>query len=183
MKVYINKDLTAFEKVEHDIAVYQGSKNSASIFIYFHKYFGNASYPVISFQLPNGRKIGALLPDQLPESSGYNESGYAQCYQYKFGTSDLLVTGVATATITIVTTDGKEDPTILKKNVVGSFNFKMVQTASAGDYDITYSDGTPEEVTKSMVAEFDNIRSVLASYKDQVTVDSITESELNELLN
>jgi len=33
VKVYINNDLTAFEKIDHDLAVYQGSKNSASIFI------------------------------------------------------------------------------------------------------------------------------------------------------
>ena len=183
MKVYINNDLTAFEKIDHDLAVYQGSKNSASIFLYFHKYFGNISYPIISLQLPNGRKIGSLLPEQLPESSTYNEAGYMQCYQYKFGTSDLLVTGVATATITIITTDGAESPTILKRQVVGSFNFKMVQTASAGDYDITYSDGSAEEVTKSMVAEFENMRSVMASYKNQVTIDRITDEELNEMLD
>ncbi len=182
MKVYINEDITAFEKVDHDLAIYQGSKNSASIFIYFRNYFGSASYPIISLLLPNGRKIGALLPEQLSYSSIYSEEGYAQCYQYKFGTSDLLVTGVATATVTVVTTDGKETPTIIKKQVVGSFNFKMVQTASAGDYDITYSDGSAEEVTKSMVAEFDNMRSVLASYKDQITMDRITDDELNEML-
>jgi len=106
-----------------------------------------------------------------------------QCYQYKFGTSDLLIPGVTTATITIITTDGAEKPTIIKKQVVGSFNFKIVKTASAGDYDITYSDGSAEEVTKSMVAEFENMRSIIASYKEQVAVDTITEAELNEILN
>lgn len=182
MKVYINEDITAFEKIDHDLAVYQGSKNSASIFIYFRNYFGSASYPIISLLLPNGRKIGALLPEQLPYSSTYNESDYAQCYQYKFGTSDLLIPGVATATLTIITTDGAESPTILKRQVVGSFNFKIVKTASAGDYDITYSDGSAEEVTKSMVAEFENMRNVIANYKGQVTIETITEKELNEIL-
>lgn len=183
MKVYINNDLTAFEKVEHDMAVYQGSKNSSSIFIYFHKYFRSCCYPVLSFQLPNGRKVGALLPELLTSSSEYSENGYAMVYQYKFGTSDLLVSGVATATITIITTDGAENPTVLKKNVVGSFNFKMVQSAAAGNYDITYSDGSAEEVAKSIAAELENVRSVVSSYQNQVTIDRITDEELNEMLN
>lgn len=172
MDIYVNNKLTGFDNIEPGIGIYQGSINSSCINIYFKNNIGASNYPVLNIQLPNGRKVGALVLTQI---NVHDAEEYVQAYQYQFGTNDLLISGIASATITIIYTNGDN---IISKNVIGTFNFKILNTSAITDYDVIYSDDSSGE--KTILSLISQIESLSNAVTGQMPT-SITDSEIEAI--
>lgn len=172
MDIYINENLTGFDNIEPGVGIYQGSINSSCINIYFKKNIGANNYPVLNIQLPNGRKIGSLVPTQI---NVHDVEEYVQAYQYQFGTNDLLISGIASASITIIYTSNGD---ITAKKVIGTFNIKILNTSAITDYDVIYSDVSSGE--KTILSLISQIEALSNAVTGQMPT-SITDAEIENI--